>query len=73
VDGTVSRDQSHVKRTPKLTHRQRQIALDETALDAAKSSLVFSSTRRVASPGKAVCQPGIAESTRMALTLNTGA
>ncbi|CCO26898.1 putative protein C3H1,02c [Rhizoctonia solani AG-1 IB] len=29
------------------------IELDETALDAAKSSLVFSSTRRVASPGKA--------------------
>ncbi|QRW19305.1 AhpC/TSA domain-containing protein [Rhizoctonia solani] len=29
------------------------IELDETALDAAKSSLVFSLTRRVASPGKA--------------------
>ncbi|KAJ1311433.1 hypothetical protein OPQ81_009922 [Rhizoctonia solani] len=29
------------------------IDLDETALDAAKSSLVFSLTRRVASPGKA--------------------
>jgi hypothetical protein len=52
VDGSVSSSMS------RLEHHSEffQIALEDTVLDAAKSSIVFNVTKAVSTPGRAVRQ-----------------